>query len=47
LVRECFDGAQRTRYARNGDANIADQVIGDVPVDLLFVPGFVSHLDLA
>jgi pimeloyl-ACP methyl ester carboxylesterase/DNA-binding CsgD family transcriptional regulator len=35
------------RYARNGDVSIAYQVIGDGPVDLVFQPGFVSHLDLA
>jgi class 3 adenylate cyclase len=33
-------------YARNGDVNIAYQVIGDGPLDLLFIPPFVSHLDL-
>jgi pimeloyl-ACP methyl ester carboxylesterase/class 3 adenylate cyclase len=36
----------RTEYARNGDVNIAYQVIGDGPVDLLVSPGFISHLDL-
>ena len=35
-----------TRYARSGDVNIAYQVVGDGPIDLVFVPGFVSHLDL-
>lgn len=35
-----------TSYARNGDVNIAYQVIGDGPLDLLFIPPFVSHLDL-
>jgi pimeloyl-ACP methyl ester carboxylesterase len=38
--------AQRTRYARNGDVNIAYQVVGDGPIDLVVVPGFVSNLDL-
>ena len=37
----------KTRYAKSGDINIAYQVIGDGPTDVLFVPGFVSHLDLA
>ena len=32
------------RYARNGDVAIAYQVLGDGPVDLLFVPGFASNL---
>ena len=36
----------QTRYARSGDVNIAYQVVGDGPLDLVFVPGFVSHLDL-
>lgn len=36
-----------TRYARRDDGvSIAYQVIGDGPVDLVYVPGFVSHLDL-
>jgi pimeloyl-ACP methyl ester carboxylesterase len=34
-----------TRYARNGDVNIAYQVIGDAPLDLVFVMGWISHLD--
>jgi class 3 adenylate cyclase/pimeloyl-ACP methyl ester carboxylesterase len=34
------------RYARSGDIDIAYKVLGDGPVDLVFVPGFVSHLDL-
>jgi pimeloyl-ACP methyl ester carboxylesterase/DNA-binding winged helix-turn-helix (wHTH) protein len=34
-----------TRYARSGDVNIAYQVIGDGPIDLVFVMGWVSHLD--
>jgi DNA-binding winged helix-turn-helix (wHTH) protein/pimeloyl-ACP methyl ester carboxylesterase len=34
-----------TRYARSGDVNIAYQVIGDGPLDLVFVMGWVSHLE--
>ncbi len=34
-----------THYARSGDVNIAYQVIGDGPVDLVFVMGWVSHLE--
>jgi class 3 adenylate cyclase len=34
-----------TRYAKSGDVNIAYQVVGDGPFDLVLVPGFVSHLD--
>ncbi|MBA2384933.1 MAG: adenylate/guanylate cyclase domain-containing protein [Actinobacteria bacterium] len=36
----------QTRYARSGDVNIAYQVVGDGPLDLVLVPGFVSHLDI-
>jgi pimeloyl-ACP methyl ester carboxylesterase/class 3 adenylate cyclase len=35
-----------TRYAQSGEVNIAYQVVGDGPFDLVFVPGFVSHMDL-
>jgi class 3 adenylate cyclase len=35
-----------TRYAKSGDLNIAYQVIGSGPRDLVYVPGFVSNLDL-
>jgi len=35
-----------TRYAKSGEINIAYQVVGDGPIDLVFVPGFISHLDL-
>jgi pimeloyl-ACP methyl ester carboxylesterase len=34
-----------TRYALSGDVNIAYQVMGDGPVDLIMVPGFVSHVE--
>ena len=32
-------------YARSGEVNIAYQVIGDAPLDLVFVMGWVSHLE--
>jgi pimeloyl-ACP methyl ester carboxylesterase len=35
-----------TRYARSGDVNIAYQVAGDGPVDLLYVPGWVSNIEM-
>jgi class 3 adenylate cyclase len=35
-----------TRYAKSGDVHIAFQVTGDGPFDLVFMPGFVSNLDL-
>jgi len=34
-----------THYARSGDVNIAYQVVGEGPIDLVFVMGWVSHLD--
>jgi pimeloyl-ACP methyl ester carboxylesterase len=34
-----------TRYALSGDVNIAYQVMGDGPVDIIMVPGFVSHVE--
>jgi pimeloyl-ACP methyl ester carboxylesterase len=33
------------RYARSGDVNIAYQVLGSGPIDLVFVMGWVSHLE--
>jgi len=37
----------KTEYARSGDLHIAYQVIGDGPLDLVYVPGWVSHVELA
>ncbi len=37
----------RTEYAKSGEVSIAYQAFGDGPVDLVFVPGFISHLELA
>jgi class 3 adenylate cyclase/alpha-beta hydrolase superfamily lysophospholipase len=39
--------APETHYANSGGANIAYQVVGDGPVDLVYVPGWVSHVELA
>ena len=36
-----------TRYARSGDVSIAYQVTGEGPFDVVFVPGFLSHVELA
>jgi pimeloyl-ACP methyl ester carboxylesterase/DNA-binding CsgD family transcriptional regulator len=35
-----------TQYARSGAFSIAFQVLGDGPIDLVFIPGFVSNLEL-
>jgi class 3 adenylate cyclase/pimeloyl-ACP methyl ester carboxylesterase/predicted Ser/Thr protein kinase len=37
--------APETRYARSGETTIAYQVVGEGPIDLVYVPGFLSHLD--
>src|ERR1700716_3378288 len=34
-----------TRYARSGEASIAYQVIGEGPLDMLFVPGWISQIE--
>ena len=34
-----------TRYAQSGDVNIAYQTIGEGPIDLIIVPGFISHVE--
>ncbi len=36
----------RTRYARSGELSIAYQVFGEGPVDLVYVPGWITHLEL-
>jgi pimeloyl-ACP methyl ester carboxylesterase len=35
-----------TRYAKSGDLNIAYQVVGDGPIDLIYVPGWISNVEL-
>jgi len=35
----------QTKYARSGELWIAYQVIGDGPVDLLWAPGYMSHVE--
>src|SRR5689334_10036411 len=34
-----------TRYAKSGDIKIAYQVLGDGPIDLIYVPGWVTNLE--
>ena len=38
--------APTTRYARSGDVSVAYQVVGEGPVDIVFAPGFISHVEL-
>jgi pimeloyl-ACP methyl ester carboxylesterase len=35
-----------TQYTKSGDVNIAYQVVGDGPVDLIYVPGWISNVEL-
>jgi predicted ATPase/class 3 adenylate cyclase/DNA-binding winged helix-turn-helix (wHTH) protein/esterase/lipase len=34
------------RYARSGSVNVAYEVTGSGPVDIVLIPGFVSHLEI-
>jgi pimeloyl-ACP methyl ester carboxylesterase len=34
-----------TRYAKSGDVHLAYQVVGDAPLDLVFVHGWVSNVE--
>jgi pimeloyl-ACP methyl ester carboxylesterase/class 3 adenylate cyclase len=34
-----------TRYARSGDVSIAYQVFGEGPVDLVWIPGYISNVE--
>ena len=36
-----------TRYVRSGDANIAYQVVGQGPLDLIWVPGWISNVEVS
>src|SRR5262245_19832056 len=40
-------GVPETRYAKSGDYNIAYQVVGEGDLDLLWIAGFVSNVELA
>jgi pimeloyl-ACP methyl ester carboxylesterase len=35
-----------TRYAKSGDLNIAYQVVGEAPLNLIYVPGWISNVEL-
>ncbi len=36
----------KTRYTKSGDCNIAFQVIGEGPTDIVYIPGWVSNIDM-
>jgi class 3 adenylate cyclase/alpha-beta hydrolase superfamily lysophospholipase len=40
------DVAPEVHYAKSAGLSIAYQVFGEGPVDVVFVPGFISHLEL-
>lgn len=35
-----------TRYAKSGEVNIAYQVLGQGPLDLVYIPGWVSNIEI-
>jgi pimeloyl-ACP methyl ester carboxylesterase len=39
--------APRTRYAKSGSLSIAYNVLGEGPIDIVYAPGWVSHLEYA
>ena len=39
--------SDETRYAKSGDVHIAYQVLGEGPPDIVHVPGWATHLELA
>ena len=41
-----MSGRPKTRYAKSGEVNIAYQVVGEGPRDLVFVPGWVSNIEV-
>jgi hypothetical protein len=34
-----------TRYVKSDDVHVAYQIVGEGPVDVLWVPGFVSNME--
>jgi pimeloyl-ACP methyl ester carboxylesterase len=46
VTRDTIPVPPETQYAKSDDVNIAYQVTGKGPFDLVLVPGFVSHLEL-
>ena len=37
----------KTQYAKSGRVHIAYQVLGEGPLDLVWIPGWISHVELA
>lgn len=40
-------GPSEIRYARSGDVALAYQITGEGPIDLVFVPGWISNIEMA
>ena len=36
----------KTKYAKSDEINIAYQVVGDGPIDIMYIPGWVSNIDM-
>lgn len=36
----------KTKYTKSGELNIAYQVIGEGPIDIVYIPGWVSNIDM-
>ncbi|MFT0715565.1 alpha/beta fold hydrolase [Flagellimonas lutimaris] len=50
-IHAFFVGSQlfmkpRTNYTKSGEFNIAYQVVGNGPVDIIYIPGWVSNIDM-
>ena len=45
VATERLTRVPETRYARSRDVNIAYQVLGEGPIDLVFVMGWITHLE--
>lgn len=45
--RDLVRGDRRIRYVQVDDAEVAYQVVGDGPVDLVVVPGLLNHIESA
>jgi pimeloyl-ACP methyl ester carboxylesterase len=46
LTRDTVPVQPETLYARSGDVSIAYQVTGEGPFDVVFIPPFVTHVEL-
>jgi pimeloyl-ACP methyl ester carboxylesterase len=45
LAAMAGEAPPETRYTKSGEVNLAYQVVGEGPIDLVFVMGWVSHLE--